>query len=319
MPFRYFRLPISIFAIIVLAALASNKLPGQPSSQGTAVNPKPIIVNIDLVNVLCSVFDKGTNSFITNLTQNDFTLYEDGKKQEITHFVREKDLPLTIALLIDTSSSTKPKLKFEQEAAISFVQSVLRKEDQAMLLQFDSGLTLLQDFTNDPNRLSKQIRNLQAAGGTSLYDAIYRTCDEKMFRAKGRKVMVILSDGEDEESETTIIQATEMALKSETMVYAISLSQGGFFGVEGGRKDAEKGDEILTNLAQDTGGKIFFPFMISDLDDYFRQITQELRSQYSIGYTSNNALKNGKFRKLEIKVPGGFKLNYRKGYYAPVG
>ncbi len=319
MPFRHLRYVLSILAVLTLiTAIETRNLTGQ-SAQKTTTDPKTIRVNVDLVNVLCSVFDKNTKSFVTNLTQNDFSLYEDDKKQNITNFIREKDLPLTIALLIDTSDTVKPKLKFEQEAAISFIHNVLRKEDKAMLLQFDSGLSLLQDFTNDPNRLTKQINKLQAAGQTSLYDAIYRTCDEKMFRATGRKVMIILSDGDDDaSSEATLNQATEMAMRAETIIFAISISQGGFFGVGIGGGEDKEGDSILKDIARETGGKVFFPFRIEDLDEDFRQISHELRSQYSIGYMSTNQVKDGKLRKLEIKIPeGGLKLNYRKGYYAP--
>jgi Ca-activated chloride channel homolog len=322
MPFRYLRYALSIVALFFLIiTIQPGNLPGQASSQKTPFDPKTIHVNVDLVNILCSVFNKNTNSFITNLTQNDFTLYEDDKKQEITNFIHEKDMPLTIALLIDTSESVTPKLKFEQEAAISFIQSVLRKEDRVMLLQFDTGVSLLQDFTNDPNRLTKQINKLKASGQTALYDAIYKTCDEKMIRAPGRKVMIILSDGDDDASgEADFKQATEMALRAETIIYAISTSQGGFFGVGIAGGEDKEGDTTLKEMAKETGGKVFFPFRVEDLEDSFRQISQELRSQYNIGYVSSNSKKDGSYRKLEIKIQErGMKLNYRKGYYAPAG
>jgi VWFA-related protein len=271
---------------------------------------------VDLVNVLCSVFDKNTNSFVTNLMQEDFTVYEDGEKQEIKNFTREANLPLTIAMLIDTSRSVAPKLKFEQDAATSFFRSILRETDRAMLVEFDSGVTLVQDFTNDPNKLARGISKLRAAGGTALYDAIQITCDEKLIRETGRKALIILSDGEDESSTATLQQATEMALRAEATTFAISISKGGFFGVGG----SEKGDDVLEDIAKETGGRIFFPFKIEDLDEAFRQINQELRSQYSIGYLSTNPLRDGSYRKIEIKVSeGGLKLSHRKGYYAPSG
>jgi Ca-activated chloride channel homolog len=322
MHFRYLHYALSIIALtFLIITIQPGDLPGQSSSQKTPLDLKTIHINVDLVNILCSVFNKDTNSFITNFTKNDFTLYEDDKKQEITNFIHEKDMPLTIAILIDTSDTVSPKLKFEQEAAISFVHSVLRKEDRAMLLQFDSGISLLQDFTNDPNKLTKQINKLKAAGQTALYDAIFRTCDEKMIKASGRKVMIILSDGDDDSSsEASLKQAIEMALRAETIVFAISTSQGGFFGVGIGGGEDKEGDSILKEMAKETGGKVFFPFRVQDLDDSFRQISMELRSQYSIGYVSSNNKKDGSYRKLEIKIPErGMKLNYRKGYYAPVG
>ena len=217
-------------------------------------------------------------------------------------------------MLIDTSQSVAPKLKFEQDAATSFFQSILTEKDRAMLMSFDTDVSLLQDFTNDPNRMAREIRKLKAAGGTALYDAIYRTCDEKLIRETGRKAIIILSDGEDESSKVTLHQATEMALRAEALIFAISVSRGGFFGVGGGKE----GDTVLKEMSQETGGQIFFPFKLEELDDSFRQINQELRSQYNIGYLSTNPAKDGSYRKVKIDVPEkGLKLSYRRGYYAP--
>jgi Ca-activated chloride channel homolog len=325
MPFRSLRYCLFIALLSFLVATQTGNLPGQAPAPKTPTDPQTQAktsdqtyrVSVDLVNVLCSVFDKNTNSFVTNLTREDFKLYENNKAQEIQNFVRETNLPLTIAMLMDTSKSVAPKLKFEQDAAINFFQSILREKDRALLLQFDSGVNLLQDFTNDSNKLAKQIMNLRAAGGTALYDAIYRVCDEKMIRETGRKAIVILSDGDDESSSVSLGQATEMALRSETIIFAISVSKGGFFGVGGEDKE---GDSVLKELAQETGGRIFFPVQVDELDNNFRQINQELRSQYNIGYLSTNPARDGSYRKLEIKVPErGLKLNYRRGYYAPAG
>jgi Ca-activated chloride channel family protein len=313
--------PTLLAGCMLLAAISYGTLSGQdsipkiPNSQLPArISDQTYRVSVDLVNVLCSIFDKNTNSFVTNLTRDDFTIYEDNQKQEIKNFARETNLPLTIAMLIDTSQSVAPKLKFEQEAATNFFQSILRERDRAMLVEFDSGVTLLQDFTGDPNKMAKEIRRLRAAGGTALYDAIYRTCDEKLIRETGRKAIIILSDGDDESSDFSLRQAMEMALRAESTIFAISVSKGGFFGV-GGSKD---GDTVLKDMAQETGGRVFFPFKIEELDDAFRQINQELRSQYSIGYVSTNPRQDGSYRKIEIKVPErSLKLSYRKGYYAP--
>jgi Ca-activated chloride channel homolog len=325
MPFRSLRNCLLIALLSLFVAAQGGDLPGQaqtakkPADSQTQTKAEDLTfgVTVNLVNVLCSVFDKNTNSFVTNLTREDFKLYENNKAQEIQNFVRETNLPLTIAMLVDTSKSVAPKLRFEQEAAMSFFQSILREKDRALLVQFDSGVNLLQDFTNDPNKLAKQIANLRAAGGTALYDAIYRVCDEKMIRENGRKAIVILSDGDDESSSVSLGQATEMALRAETIVFAISVSKGGFFGVGG---EDKAGDSVLKELAQETGGRIFFPFQVDELDDNFRQINQELRSQYNIGYLSTNPARDGSYRKLEIKAPErGLKLNYRRGYYAPAG
>jgi len=312
-------------AALLVLALTNQHLarPGQTPSQQTPpagaklpprVSDQTYRVNVDLVNLLCSVWDKNTNAFVTNLAKEDFAIYEDDQKQEIRNFTRETNLPLTIALLVDTSGSVAPKLKFEQDAAISFFQSVLRDQDRAMLLSFDSGVSLVQDFTNDPNKLSKQIRTLRAAGGTALYDALYLTSDEKLIRETGRKAVVILSDGDDTASKIAFEPALEMALRAETIIFSISTNRGGYFGIS-----ADKGgDRILKRLADETGGQALFPFKVEDLEDSFRQINQELRSQYSIGYLSNNPRHDGAYRKVEIKLAEkGLKLNYRKGYYAP--
>jgi Ca-activated chloride channel family protein len=304
----------------LLLATSQSNLTGQDSQKVSEsqlpgrMSDETYRVNVDLVNILCSVFDKSTNSFLTNLTREDFTIYEDNKKQEIKNFARETNLPIKIAMLIDTSQSVAPKLKFEQDAATSFFQSILTEKDRAMLMSFDTDVSLLQDFTNDPNRMTREIRKLKAAGGTALYDAIYRTCDEKLIRETGRKAIIILSDGEDESSKVTLHQATEMALRAEALIFAISISRGGFFGVGG----AKEGDTVLKEMSQETGGQIFFPFKLEELDDSFRQINQELRSQYNIGYLSTNPAKDGSYRKVKIDVPErGLKLSYRRGYYAP--
>jgi len=319
MIFRSSRFYLALLAAaVILIAIPGPRLTGQAQTNQIPlperVSDQTYRVSVDLVNVLCSVFDKNTNAFVTNLSQGDFAVYENNRKQEIKNFARETDLPLTIAMLIDTSQSVAPKLKFEQEAAIGFFQSTLRDNDRAMLVEFDSDVSMLQDFTNDPNKMANQIRKLKAAGGTALYDAIYKTCDEKLIRETGRKAIVILSDGEDESSTVNLKQATEMALRAEALIFAISVSQGGFFGTGGGKE----GDTVLKEMSKETGGRIFFPFKVDELDDAFRQINHELRSQYNIGYLSNNSARDGSYRKIEIKVQeGDLRLNYRKGYYAP--
>jgi Ca-activated chloride channel family protein len=312
-----------LIGCVLFAAVSHNGLLSQTGTQQSIpsqsqlparISDQTYRVSVDLVNVLCSAFDKNTNSFVTNLTRDDFSVYEDGQKQEIKNFARETNLPLTIAMLIDTSDSVAPKLRFEQEAAISFFQSILREKDRAMLVEFDSGVTLLQDFTSDPNKLAKEIRKLRAAGGTALYDAIHMACDEKLIRETGRKAIVILSDGDDESSNMDYNDALEMALRAESTVFAISVSRGGFFGVEG----SSEGDTVLKDMARETGGKVFFPFKLAELDDAFRQINQELRSQFSLGYYSTNTARDGSYRKIEVRASErGLKLSHRKGYYAP--
>lgn len=313
---------IALFAVL-LGGIAMHPGRGQnpaPAARPSASQLPPNVsdqtyrVSVDLINIFCSVWDKKTNNFINNLTRDDFSVFEDQKKQEIINFVRETDLPLTIALLIDTSQSVAPKLKFEQDAAVNFFHSVLRDKDRAMLIEFDSGVTMVQDFTNDPNLLAKQIRTLKAAGGTALYDAIALTCDEKLIRETGRKAIVILSDGEDLSSRGTFEQALEMAQRAEAIIYSISVNRGGFFGVEG----SKEGDRVLKKFADESGGRTFTPFKVEELEDSFRQINQELRSQYNIGYLSSNTARDGGYRRIDIRITEkDTKVNFRRGYYAP--
>lgn len=292
----------------VSASPASPQLP-------TGVSDQTYRVSVDLVNVLCSVFDKNTKSFVTALGREDFSIFEDGQRQEIKNFARETNLPLTLAMLVDTSGTVTPKLKFEQDAATSFFQNVMKEKDRAMLIEFDSSVTLLQDFTNDPNKMAKQIQKLKTGGNTALFDAVHVACDQKLIRESGRKAMIILSDGKDNGSRTSMRQAIEMAVRAESTIFAVSVSKGGFFGTG---EDTKEGDAVLEELARETGGKVFFPFKVEELEDAFRQINQELRSQYSLGYVSTNTNRDGAYRKIEIKVPNkNLRLNYRKGYYAP--
>lgn len=303
-----FLAPMIAAGLVLLAGVSLNaQLPKSDSDIFS--------INVDLVNVLYSVFDKKTKSFVTSFSQNDFSIYEDGRRQEITNFTRETNLPLTLVLLVDTSSSVTPKLKFEQDASISFIHNMLKETDRAMLVEFNSSVNLLQDFTNDPNKLANQIRRLRAGGNSSLFDAIDLVCDQKMIRETGRKAMIVLSDGEDSGSTVNYKRAVEMALRAESTIFSISINHGGFFGTS---DDTRKGDKILRNLARETGGKVFFPFKVEELEDAFRQINTELRSQYSIGYLSTNSRRDGRFRKLEVKVnEKSMEIKHRKGYYAP--
>jgi Ca-activated chloride channel family protein len=320
------RLSLTAFFLIVLVLpplARTYQSPGNvPQSTDRSQLPSGLSVqtyrtNVDLVNVFVSVWNKDTKSFNTNLSREDFAVYEDGKKQEITNFAREANMPLTIALLVDTSQSVAPKLKFEQDAATNFFYTVLKQSDRAMIVEFDSAVSLVQDLTNEPNKLAKKIREMQAAGNTALYDAIYRVCDEKLIREAGRKTIVILSDGDDSASTETLERAREMAINAEATIFSISINRGGFFGVGG---DTRAGDKVLTQLADITGGKPLFPFQVEELDAAFREISQELRSQYNIGYFSSNPLRDGAYRKIEVRVgERNLRLNYRKGYYAPVG
>jgi VWFA-related protein len=290
----------------------SSKAPASESGK----SPDDIFrIQVNLVNLLCTVTDK-SGRFLTALNKEDFTIYEDGKPQEVRNFLREVNLPLKIALLIDVSESVMSKLKFEQEAATRFLYSILRDKDRALLVEFDSGVTLLQDFTNNVNKLAKQIKTVRAGGGTSLNDAIYHVCEQKLLEEKGRKAIILISDGSDTTSQYSFDAALEMAHRAEVTVFAISTNKTEYFGL-GINKG---GDRVLTQLTEETGGQVFFPSKLDDLDEAFKRITDALRSQYSIGYVSSNPKKDGRYRTITVKpADKGLRVRHRKGYYAPTG
>jgi VWFA-related protein len=285
------------------------------SGEKPAQDEKAFKVSVDLVNVLCTVTDR-SQRFITNLKKEDFKIYEDGHLQELRNFSRETDLPLSIALLIDTSESVSSQLRSEQEAAVRFFKTVLKEKDRALLAEFDSSVTLLQDFTNDVAKLEKELRTLRAGGGTSLYDAVQLVCEQKFLQAKGRKTIVIISDGHDTTSRASLENALEMAERAEVTIFSISTNKPGFWGTGGGKS----GDKVLTKLAGDTGGRMLSIVRQDDLDKAFLQISEELRSQYNLGFISSNPARDSRYRNLTVKLSDrSLRVRHRKGYYAPGG
>jgi Ca-activated chloride channel family protein len=251
---------------------------------------------------------------VTDLDKADLRLFEDNKPQAITNFSRETDLPLTIALLIDTSTSIRDRFKFEQQAAIDFLAKTLRPgRDKALLITFDSAIELVQDFTDDPERISRAIRQVRPGGGTKMLDAVYLACQEKLKAETGRKVLILISDGDDNLSLETLGSTLEMAQRADVSLYAISTNSSGFFGLT-----APKSDKLLKRLAEETGGRAFFPFKAEDLSQSFQDIGEELRSQYSLAYRSSNPNRDGSFRSIKIETARkSLKVKARKGYYAP--
>jgi Ca-activated chloride channel family protein len=286
-----------------------NEEQGQPD-----IATKPITVRVDLVNVLFTIIDK-KNRLVLDLTKDDVRVLEDNKPQNIRYFSRESDLPLRIAILIDTSNSIRDRLRFEQEAAIDFLSTTIRpNKDQAFVVGFDSEPQLLQDYTDNLEKLSKAIRSLQAGGGTGLFDAIYFSAKEKMLffpppEPYLRRVMIVVSDGEDNQSEHTREEALAMAQRGEVTIFAISTNRSG---------KQERGDRVLKRLAQETGGQAFFPFAASDLAGDFREIARELRSQYSLAYVSSNTAHDGTFRNITL-LPRekDMRVRAKSGYFAP--
>jgi Ca-activated chloride channel family protein len=300
----------------IVLALAGTLLLAAGAAQET---PTPaqgkIAIRVEMVQLLCTVLDK-KGQYVTNLTQDDFIVYENGVPQKIENFAARTDLPLSIAFLIDTSASVANKLKFEQEAASEFFFSVIRAQDKALLLEFDTGVTLIQDFTSDPNILARQLKTLRAAGGTSLYDALYLVSEEKLLWEQGekRKTVLIISDGEDTVSSVTFEEALELCQRAGATIFAISTNRGGHFGIKGN----DEGDAVLEQLASASGGKVYYPSKIEDLGQAFKEINQELRSQYSLSYRPANSKRDGTFRTLRVTVKGkDLVVRHRKGYFAP--
>lgn len=281
------------------------------SGAGQAVqNPDRIRVEVDAVNVLVAITDKRSGNFVSGLSLEDFEILEDGVPQEITHFSKESERPLTIAMCVDTSASVRLKLDFEKEAAMDFLHTIMRPTDRALLLEFDTGVTLLHDFTSNPNDLARAIESLRAGGGTSLYDAIYLVSEQKLLFEDGRKTIVILSDGSDLTSARTREEALKMAHMADSAIYAISTTR---FGAS----VDYAGESALKQLTESTGGRVFFPFSTKQLSEAFSLIEQELRAQYSLTYVPSNRERDGTFRKIEVKVRGGrLDVRHRQGYYA---
>src|SRR5215813_13793717 len=229
--------------------------PAAPQGAKPPGDDQTISVEVNLVNILFTVADK-KGKFVTNLKKEDFKVFEDEKIQTVTNFSSESNLPLTIALLVDTSGSIRDKLRFEEEAAIEFFYSTLQRgKDKALVISFDSAVELLQDFTDDPEALADKIRKIRAGGGTSLYDAIYLAVNQKLAGQNGRRIVILITDGDDNSSRVSLTETLEAAQRNEVTVYAISTNSSAFFG----SKEQERGDKTLKKLAEETGGKAFFP------------------------------------------------------------
>lgn len=271
----------------------------------------PIRVEVQAVNVLITVVDEN-GRYVTDLDRDRFQVFEEGKPQKITNFTRETNLPLRIALLIDTSASIRTHLDFEKESAIRFLHTVMKPRDQALLVEFDRGVTLLQDFTNRPSKIAQKIRSLRAGGGTALLDALYLVADQKMAGLGGRKTAVVVSDGMDLDSRHNEEDSVQTVLRAGLSVYSIGTNRMA-------ADSQNKGKKLLERLSEETGGRVFFPYSSDQLEAAFEQIDRELRSQYSLTYIPTNKKRDGKFRKIKVKLADGksYKLHYRTGYYAP--
>jgi Ca-activated chloride channel homolog len=273
-------------------------------------------VRVNEVNLIFTVTDKH-GKFIKNLTQNDIHVLDDHKPVEkIDGFSSETDLPLRVGLLIDVSSSIRDRFKFEQEAAIEFFNQIVRaKSDLAFVLGFDTTAEVTQDFTNDTAKLSNGVHMLRPGGGTAMYDAIYYACRDKLMKTSSpsselRRAIILVSDGEDNQSRVSRDEAVEMAQRANVIVYSISTNTSGMI---------LHGDKVLEYIAESTGGRVFFPFKIEDVANAFSEIQEELRSQYAMAYKPPDFHADGHYRSIEIEAQNNKKLHVRtrKGYYAP--
>lgn len=297
---------------------------------GALLAQEPAIkVDVDLVNVLCSVHDK-RGGLIGNLEKSDFIVAEDGKRQQIKYFTRETDLPLTLGLLVDVSKSQENLLEIERRAAYQFFQRMLRKKDMAFLISFGHDAELMQDSTSSPRLLEQALNDLRLSvpvgglepgpvptmtnnAGTILYDAVYLASNEKMRSEVGRKALVLITDGMDFGSHYKIDQAIEAAQKADTIVYGIYYVDRGAYGWGFGGVS----DSALKRMSEETGGRVFHVDRKHTLDDIFQEIQAELRSQYAIAYTPTNPVKDGAFRRLDIRTTDkDLRVQARKGYYA---
>jgi Ca-activated chloride channel homolog len=310
-----------ILATLLVFSAVPGWLPAQetkpnapPSTAETTTSSTVLKVPVYLVNVPLTVTDK-KNRLVIMMTKDDFNLFEDGKSQPIEYFSRETDLALRIGILVDTSNSIRDRLRFEQQAATDFLSDTIRRgKDQAFVLGFDAESKIAQDYTDDVEKLANAIRSLQAGGVTSLYDAIYYSCRDKLLffpppEPYLRRMLIVVSDGEDNRSEHTREEALAMAQRAEVTIFAISTNRSG----------AEaRGDKVLKRLAQETGGRAFFPFEANDLAEDFRAIGRDLRTQFLLSYTSTNTARDGTFRNISITpVDKSLHVRAKSGYFAP--
>jgi len=298
--------------------VSESATPAVASAEASSDQPQNGLVTlharVNEVNVLFIATDKH-GRFVRNLNQADFNILDDHKPpQAILNFRRETDLPLHLGLLIDMSGSVDSRFSFEQESATSFLQHSLRAGfDKAFVLGFNSHAQIAQDFTDDYSRLYWAVHRLHNGGGTALYDAIYTACKEKFLKDHPdhpvRKAIIVVSDGEDNQSEHTRAQAIEMAQRAEVIIYAVSTDDSGL---------VLRGDHVLEQLADSTGGRVFFPFKMKDITRSFAAIEDELRSQYVVSYKPADFNSDGRYRSIEISsLKKDLQVRARRGYFAP--
>jgi VWFA-related protein len=306
-------------ALLVLAPLRPSAVAaGGPAASASASAAAQIRIQVSLVNLFITARDKKTKRIATDLQQADFKVSEDNAEQKIASFATESNLPITLGLLIDTSGSEQQTLGAEQEAAIRFLNRVLRKGDLSMVISFDSDADLLAGFTDDKTVLERAIQRARIAGasmqgatggtppGTVFYDAVYLACTDRLAQEAGRKALVILTDAQDEGSRLRLEDAVEAAQRTDTVVHVLLISAGG------------GNESVARKLTDDTGGRTIVVRSEKNLEQAFDQISEELRSQYVLTYTSSNTAHDGTFRKIKVEsTRKDVDVLTRRGYYAP--
>jgi len=304
----------AILSYLCVASLASGLALAAPPGQ--------IRVQVNLVNLFATVRDKH-KAIVTGLTKDDFQVYEDGQPQEITYFSAESNLPITLGMLLDTSGSEYFMLSAEKDAGSRFLGRVLRKGDLAMVMSFDTDVDLLADFTDDRGMLNRAINRAQinapsggmiaqgplpssGTGGTNFYDAVYLAAHDKLSDEAGRKAIVVLTDAEDTGSKLNLQDAIEAAQRTDTVVHILLVA-------------ADGGDQgVAKRLTDETGGRTILVRSEKNLEQAFDQISEELRSQYTVGYSPSNKKHDGSYRKIKVEMKNrDYSVLTRRGYYAP--
>lgn len=316
---------ICFFAILVFYLLSidiySQKADVSSSDSPAQNSGYTIGVNVDLVLMYASVFDKNGH-FVGGLKGDNFKLYEDGVEQKIESFAQD-DVPVSIGILMDLSGSMRPKREQVDKAAEAFIRAS-NPQDEVFLIGFNDEVELLQDFTGDIDEITDSLDNTIVTGGTSLYDAIYLGIQKAHTGTMPKKAIVVISDGEDRDSYYEFTEILGKVQESEVQVFFVGfmdpIPERGFFG-KWSKSAEEKERDNMERIAEETGGKAFFPDKLSDIHDIVAEIAAELRSQYSLGYFSSNASRDGTFRRVKIRLIGESasknRIRYRRGYFAP--
>jgi VWFA-related protein len=322
-----------VFLAFGLPLSRAQQPPAPAAQQETKTLPPPgqtLKVSIEVVNVYAVVKEKNGH-LVPDLNKDDFEVTEDNVPQEIKYFSKQTDTPLTLGMMVDTSPSQERVLPVEQEQAKAFLNQVLRPRDLAFVLHFDLEVELLQDFTADVQRLTHAIDETVIngggqgplpstypgadVGGTHLYDAVWLAANELLKNEVGRKVLILMTDGEDQGSKEKLSSALEAAQKSDVIIYSVEISDQSFYHMRG---MGYGGDSVLRKLSEETGGRVVPVKNAAETAAAFQQIARELRTQYSLGYTSTNTKHDGTYRKIRVQVKSGnYKVQTRRGYYAP--